>query len=290
MEQWTIQKLLNWITDYFTEKGLESPRLSAELLLSHVLELKRIELYTKYDLPVDKEQLNTLHQLVKRASEGEPIQYIIGKVEFYSLELEINKDCLIPRPETELLVEKAINFLRRRKARQSVCDLCTGCGCVAVAIAQNFEAADIVATDISDAALKIASNNVTNYGLDNRIHLLCGDLFEPIVPELDMEPFDLIVCNPPYVSGLEYKQLEKSIKDYEPKSALYASEDGLEIYRRIADKAPDFLKSQGILILEIGYRQGKNITELLEKTECFQQIKVEKDYHDNDRITTAERV
>ena len=264
--------------------------MSAELLLSHVLGLKRIELYTKYDLPVGKKQLNELHQLVKRVSEGEPIQYITGKVEFYSIELEINKDCLIPRPETELLVEKAIEFLRHREGRQSVCDLCTGCGCAAVAIAQHFEAADIVATDISDAALKIASNNVTNYGLDNRIHLLCGDLFNPFVPELDMEPFDLIVCNPPYVSGVEYKHLEKSIKDYEPESALYGGKDGLEIYRRIADKAPDFLKSKGALMLEMGYRQGKDVTELLEKTECFQRINVEKDYHDNDRIVTAERV
>ncbi|MHC5076036.1 MAG: N5-glutamine methyltransferase family protein [Planctomycetota bacterium] len=149
MEKWTIQKLLNWTTEYFTEKGLESPRLSGELLISYVLQLSRIELYTKFDMAVSKEQLDKLHKLTKRASEGEPIQYLTGKVEFYSIELEVNKDCLIPRPETELLVEKAIEFLRSREAKQSVCDLCTGCGCIAVAIAKNCESVDIVATDIS---------------------------------------------------------------------------------------------------------------------------------------------
>jgi release factor glutamine methyltransferase len=109
------------------------------------------------------------------------------------------------------------------------------------------------------------------------------------VPELDAEPFDLIVCNPRYVSGVEFTDLEKGIKDYEPKSALYAGEDGLEVYRRVAEMAPDFLKSGGSLMLEIGYRQGNDVTELLEKTECFKEIKVEKDYHDNDRIVTAVR-
>jgi release factor glutamine methyltransferase len=290
MEKWTIQRLLKWITDYLTEKGLESPRLSGELLLSSVLELKRIELYTKFDTVVGKEQLTELHKLIKRAGEGEPIQYLTGRVEFYSLELEVCEDCMIPRPETELLVERAIDFLRGRTGRQNVCDLCTGCGCIAVAIAKNFEAADIVATDISSVALSVASKNVTKYGLYERIKLLCGNLFEPIVPEFDVEPFDLIVCNPPYVSGLEFEQLERGVKDYEPETALYGGEDGLDVYRRIADKAPDFLKAGGCLMIEIGYRQGQDVTGLLEKTECFKEIKVEKDYHDNDRIAEAVRI
>ncbi|MHC4151946.1 MAG: peptide chain release factor N(5)-glutamine methyltransferase [Planctomycetota bacterium] len=289
MNNWTIQKLLNWMTEYFTEKGLESPRLCGELLLSSVLGLKRIELYTEFDTVIGKEQLEELHKLVKRAGDGEPIQYLTGKVEFYSIELEVCEDCLIPRPETELLVERAIDFLRSREGRQSVCDLCTGCGCIAVAIAKNFPDGDIAAMDISAAALSVASKNVTKYGLDNRIKLLCGDLFGPVVPEIDTGQFDLIVCNPPYVSGLELEKLEKNVKDYEPEPALYGGEDGVEVYRRIAEKAPDFLKAGGALILEIGYRQGDDVTELLEKTDCFKEIKLEKDHHDNDRVITTIR-
>jgi hypothetical protein len=138
MQTWTIQKLLNWTTDHFTEKGIDPPRLSAELLLSHVLQMKRIELYTQFDKPVPKEHLDQLHNLVERAGRHEPIRYLIGKTEFYSLEFEVGPDCMIPRPETELLVERAIEFLRRRPGRQLICDLCTGCGCITIAIAKNL--------------------------------------------------------------------------------------------------------------------------------------------------------
>ncbi len=319
MQAWTIQKLLNWITAHFTEKGVDSARLSAELLLSHVLEMKRIELYTQFDKAVTKPQLDQLHDLVERAGRHEPIQYLIGKTEFYSLELNITPDCMVPRPETELLVERAIEFLRARPVRNStmgtpletpkksltgqkgrisngartgtqlVCDLCTGSGCVAVAIARNYPDADIIATDISDAALKTAAGNVEKYQLKGRIKLLCGDLFEPLVPQLDVSKFDLIVCNPPYVSTPEFEALDQNIKEYEPKLALSAGVDGLGIYRRIIEKADGFLKADAALMLEIGYSQGQAVRELLEDAGCFSEIMVEKDFHDNDRIVTAKK-
>ncbi len=287
MQNWTIQKLLNWITEHFTEKGIDSPRLSAELLLSNVLGLTRIDLYTQFDKPVSKEHLDKLHELVKRAGQNEPIAYLIGKTEFYSMELDITRDCLIPRPETELLVERAIEFLRKRSGKQFVCDLCTGSGCVAVAIAKNFPNTSIIATDICDAALKAASQNVQKYQLTERIKLLCGDLFDPIMPQMDVEKFDLIVCNPPYVSAPEYEKLDKNVKDYEPKHALYAGVDGLDIYKQICEKVGDFLKPDAALMLEVGYAQGQAVRELLEKADCFTEITIEKDYHDNDRIVTA---
>ena len=207
MQTWTIQKLLNWITKYLTEKGIDSPRLSAELLLSNVLTMERIELYTQFDKLVAKDQLDILHDLVKRAGQHEPISYLTGRTEFYSLQLEVCPDCMIPRPETELLVERAIEFLRTHTGPQFVCDLCTGCGCIALAIAKNSTQAKIIATDICDAALNVAAKNIEKYKLKDRITLLCGDLFEPIVPHLDVEKFDLIVCNPPYVSTAEYEKL-----------------------------------------------------------------------------------
>ncbi|MHC4069143.1 MAG: peptide chain release factor N(5)-glutamine methyltransferase [Planctomycetota bacterium] len=289
MQDWTIQKLLNWTVDYFTEKGIDCPRLSAELLLSHVLQTKRIELYTQFDQPVAKQQLDTLHDLVRRAGEHEPIAYLIGKTEFYSLELFITRDCLIPRPETELLVERAIKFLRTRTPQQSVCDLCTGSGCIATAIAKNVPQAAITATDISDAALEVAAKNIEKHGLTSRVKLLCGDLFDPVMPELDTGKFDLIVCNPPYVSSFEFEKLDRNVKDYEPKAALTGGVDGLDVYRSIVEKADQFLKPGGALMLEIGYRQGQAVKELLEQTGYLTDIKIEKDHHDNDRIAMALR-
>jgi len=287
MQTWTIQKLLNWITKYLTDKGIDAPRLSAELLLSYVLAMQRIELYTQFDKLVTKEQLDSLHDLVKRAGRHEPIGYLTGKTEFYSLQLEVSPDCMIPRPETELLVERAVEFLRTRTGPQFVCDLCTGCGCVAVAIAKNFPEAEIIATDICDATLNVTARNIEKHGLKDRIRLLCGDLFEPIVPQLDVDKFDLIVCNPPYVSAAEFEKLDKSVKDYEPKLALFAGDDGLDVYRRIIDEAERFLRPDGTIMLEIGYKQGRAIKELFEKTGAYDEIKIEKDLHENDRIVTA---
>ena len=277
------------MTEYYTEKGIDAPRLNAELLLSHILTMERIELYTQFDKSVDKEQLNRLHDLVKRAGQHEPISYLTGTTEFYSLQLEVCPDCMIPRPETELLVERAIEFLRIRNGPQFVCDLCTGCGCIAVAIAKNYPDAKIIATDICDAALNVAAQNVEKYQLKDRITLLCGDLFEPIVPQLDVEKFDLIVCNPPYVSAAEFEKLGKCVKDYEPRLALFAGVDGLDVYRRIIDKADQFLKFDAALILEMGYAQGRAIKELLEKAGTFTSVKIEKDYNDNDRVAIALR-
>ena len=290
MDTWTIQKLLNWVTEYLTGKGIDSPRLSAELLLSHVVGLKRIELYTQFNKAVDKQQLDRLHDLVKRAGQNEPIAYLVGRTEFYSLEINITPDCMVPRPETELLVERAIEFLRTRRDTQFVCDLCTGSGCIAVAIAKNFPDARIIATDICDSALAVAAGNIEKHQLKDRITLLHGDLFDPIISGLDVNEFDLIVCNPPYVSTAEYEKLDRNVKDYEPKIALFAGVDGLDIYRRIIEKADDFLKPNAALMLEIGFAQGQAVRQLLEQTGAFTEIKIEKDFHNNDRIVSARKI
>jgi release factor glutamine methyltransferase len=287
MESWTIQKLLSWVTEYFAGKGVDSPRLNAEWLLCYVLGIKRIELYTQFNKVVGQEQLSQLHKLVKRAGTHEPIAYLTGKKEFYSLEFEITKDCLIPRPETELLVERAIEFLRTRNGEQFVCDLCTGSGCVAVAIARNFANCRIVATDISDAALAVAEKNVAKHGLMNRIKLLQGDLFEPVIAGLGPARFDLIVGNPPYVSEPEYEKLAPNIKDFEPKSALTAGKDGLDIIKRIIADANRHLKPTGTLMLEIGNEQGPAVHNLLETAGYFSTVKIEKDYSNLDRLAVA---
>jgi len=289
MAIWTIQKLLSWTTEYLANKGVDSPRLSAEMLLSEALGLKRIELYTQFGQQVPQQQLDNLHGLVKRAGLHEPVAYLTGRTEFYSLELDITADCLIPRPETELLVQRAIEYLRTRSGVQYICDLCTGSGCIAVVIAKNVPDARVTATDISSAALEVAARNVEKHLLTDQVRLLCGDLFEPVIQQLDVSQFDLVVCNPPYVSTAEYEKLDKNVKDYEPASALLAGVDGLDVYRRIIDKVYDFLKTGAALMLEIGYAQGPAVIELLEQTGAFAQIKIEKDFHDNDRIVSASK-
>jgi len=289
METWTITKLLNWVTQYLTDKRIDSPRLSAELLLSHVLGLKRIELYTQYNEPVAEQQLSRLHELVKHAGRHEPIAYLVGKTEFYSMEINVTPDCMIPRPETELLVQRAVELLRTRSGIQFVCDLCTGSGCIAVAIAKNYPNARIIATDICDTALAVAAINVDKHRLQDKITLLSGDLFDPIIPQLDVGKFDLIVCNPPYVSSAEYEKLDKNVRDYEPRLALFAGDDGLDIYRRIIERIDQFLKPDAALILEIGYAQGPVMKEMLEQTGIFIEIKIEKDFHNNDRIVIVKK-
>lgn len=289
MHAWTIQKLLNWTIQYFTDKKVDSPRLSAELLMCSVLSMSRIELYTQFDKIVSNDNLDQLHNLIKRAAQNEPVAYLIGKTEFYSIEFDIKKACLIPRPETELLVERAIDFLRGREGRQFVCDLCTGCGCIAVAIAKNFPSAQIIATDISSAALETAEKNIKKYGFKDRIKLLCGDLFDPLIPQIEDEKFDLIVCNPPYVNAADYEALAKNVKDFEPREALYGGIDGLDVYRRIIRSVDEFLKPDSALMLEIGYSQGPAVRELLEKTQVFSEIQIEKDFSNNDRIVIANK-
>jgi release factor glutamine methyltransferase len=280
---------LEWVSGYFTEKGVDAPRLSAELLLGHVLGLERIQLYTLFDRAVDPPKLAQLRALVKRAGEHEPVAYLVGRCEFYSLPLKITPDCLIPRPETEHLVEKAILFLRRREGSRQVLDLCTGSGCIAAAIAKNVENAEVVATDISDAALKVAAENMEKLKLADRVKLLCGDLFDPIIEGLDDGRVDLIVSNPPYVSESEYTKLEKNVQAYEPKDALWAGANGLDVYKRIIEKIDDFLKPDGALMMEIGYAQGNAVRELLENTGIFKTISIEKDFANNDRIAIAEK-
>ncbi len=289
MNQWTIQKLLTWITEYLTKNEVDAPRLSAEMLLSHVLDLKRIELYARFDQPVEQQALDRLRDLVKRAGQHEPVAYLIGRTEFYSLEFEVTSDCLIPRLETELLVQHAVEFLRTREGEQHVCDLCTGCGCIAIAIARSFPAARLIATDLSDHALAVAARNVEKHCLAERIELLQGDLFDPLLPHLDVTQWDLIVCNPPYVSAAEYEALDKNVKDYEPQLALLAGEDGLDVYRRIGEQIDRFLKPDGALMLEIGYAQGPAIRELLAQTGAFSDIRIEKDHQRHDRLALALR-
>jgi len=257
--------------------------------LCHVLGLQRIELYTLHDRVVQQPQLGQLRDLVKRAAEHEPIAYLVGRCEFYSLSLKITPDCLIPRPETELLVEKAVEFLRRRPAPRQALDLCTGCGCIAAALAKNCKDLRLIAVDISEAALAVAAENIRRHHLEESVRLLCGNLYEPLIEELDQPSFDLIVSNPPYVSDAEYEKLAPNVKNYEPKQALCGGPDGLEFHRRILEQAGRFLKPDGAVMLEIGYEQGPAVQQMLEQSGLFASVEIHKDLAQKDRIAIGRR-
>jgi len=282
---WTIKALLDWISPYLGDKQVDAPRLCAELLMCHVLGKQRIELYTQFDAVVPPAQLADLRALVKRAGDHEPVAYLVGKTEFYSLELNVRQGCLIPRPETEMLVQHGIEFLRSRKGQQTVLDLCTGSGCIAAALSHNFKDARITATDLSQDALTIAAENITKHQLTERITLCQGDLLTPVTSG----PFDLIVSNPPYVSEAEYAVMDKNVRDYEPREALIAGPKGLDIYERLLSQVEPFLKPDAAIMLEIGYLQGPDVLSLLENTGLFPHIQTYKDTQNHDRLVVGIR-
>lgn len=283
---WTVRKLLEWTPGFFAKKGVDQPRLAAELLLSHVLGIARIQLYTGYDRTVDETHLAQYRELVRRAGEQEPIAYLTGKAHFFSLEFSVNRDVLIPRPDTETLVENVLQTVRHQPGLESprVLDLCTGSACVAAAIAKNLKSAIVVAIDISEKAAAVARQNTADLGLADRITVEAGDLFEPISKMVDARPFDLIVANPPYIASDQLPGLDKSVRDFEPMLALDGGIDGLVIHRRILAKAADHLRPGGRVFLEIAFDQGAAAREMAGGYEAFTDARILKDFGGRDRV------
>jgi release factor glutamine methyltransferase len=287
---WTIRRLLEWTTPFFTRKEVDSPRLSAELLLTHVLQIPRIKLYTDYERVLTETQLTQFRDLVKRAGEHEPIAYLTGRAHFFSLEFVVTPDVLIPRPETETLVEHILQLARHETGLSSprILDLCTGSGCVAASIAHHLKMATVIATDISEKALAIAKQNLERLQLDQRVTLAQGDLFAPLADLPDARYFNLIVANPPYIPTADIANLDKTVRDYEPALALDGGADGLSTHRRILADAPKHLLPGGRLFLEIAYDQGSAALELMAQYPAFQNAALLKDFGGRDRILTAQ--
>ncbi len=288
---WTVRRLLQWTPEFFQKKGLDQPRLSAELLLSHVLKRPRIALYTDYERVLDQRQLAIYRELVRRAAEDEPIAYLTGRAHFFNMELEVNSDVLIPRPDTETLVENVLQTVRHVTGLEAprVLDLCTGSGCVAAAIATNLKSATIVAIDISPSAVAVARRNIENLKLAERVTVEQGDLFEPISKLVDPRPFDIIVGNPPYIATSQMATLDASVKDYEPAIALDGGPDGLTIHRRILQGSSAHLMPNGLVFLEIAFDQGPAIKQLAAQFDEFEDVRLLKDYGGRDRVLTTRK-
>lgn len=254
----TVLEVLKKTTDFLARHGVENPRLNAELLMGHSLGLKRMQLYLQFERPLAEPELAKLRPLVKRRSEREPLQYIVGTTEFSGLTLKVDRRALIPRPETELLVEIAKEAGAVPPAR--VLDLGTGTGAIALALAQAFPAATVVATDLSADALALAQENAAALGLGERVHWLRSDWFAALPP--DETPFDLIVTNPPYLTEAEVGETEPEVRNFEPRGALTSGPDGLEAIAVIVREARSRLAPGGRLLLETGIAQHARILEL----------------------------
>jgi release factor glutamine methyltransferase len=283
---WTVRRLLEWTPGFFAKKGVDQPRLAAELLLSHVLKVARIQLYTGYDRVVSDAQLAQYRDLVRRAGEQEPIAYLTGTAHFFSLEFTVNRDVLIPRPDTETLVENVLQTIRHQPGLEAprVLDLCTGSGCVAIAIAKNLKSANVIAIDISEKAAAIAKKNAEQLGVTDRVMIEVGDLFEPMKSLVDARPFDLIVANPPYIASEQLLGLDKSVRDYEPMLALDGGPDGLVIHRRILTKAADHLLPGGRVFLEIAFDQGGAARTMSAEFPAFIEPRILKDFGGRERV------
>ncbi|MHC1729473.1 MAG: peptide chain release factor N(5)-glutamine methyltransferase [Syntrophobacteraceae bacterium] len=256
-EKWTILKVLQWTMEYFSSKGIDQPRSEAEVLLAHVLGLERIQLYLNYDKPLSAEELARFRVIIRRRAAFEPTQYITGKQEFWSLEFEVTPAVLIPRPETEIIVEKALEIIGDEPSL--VLDLGTGSGAIAVALAHERPGIRVVAADKSCSALAVAKRNAARNQVADRVFFVATDLFEAFA----LRPaFDLIVSNPPYISDAEFLDLAPEIANYEPESALRGGGTrGLAVIRKILQQFPDFSASDGSILVEIGLGQA----EILDK-------------------------
>jgi release factor glutamine methyltransferase len=287
----TVRRILEWTSGIFARKNRDAPRLSAELLLSHVLACPRIKLYTEYERPLTEQELSRMRTLVQRASDEEPIAYLTGRAHFFNLEFEVTRDVLIPRPDTETLVENVLQTVRHQPGMESprVIDLCTGSGCIAAAIAHHLTTATVLAIDISPAAVRVARQNVERLGLNDRITVEEGDLFSPLQHMVDVQPFHLIVSNPPYIRTGDMASLDRSVREYEPLQALDGGLDGLTLHRRILDEAADRLLPGGRVFLEIAFDQGDLAREVGGSYEAFDEVRILKDFGGRDRVLTLHR-
>jgi release factor glutamine methyltransferase len=285
---WTISEVLRWTQEHFAKKGIESARLDAELLLADVLKVDRVHLYTHFDQPLSSAEREQYRALVQRRAQREPVAYILGAREFFGRALFVNRDVLIPRPETEHLVEVVLAWCQAHDRNEpKLAELCTGSGAVAVALALALPLARIVATDISAEALRVAQQNLDRYQLSARCQLLAGDLFAPLAAQA-LVGFDAVIANPPYIKNSERALLAPEILTFEPHQALFAGDDGLDIIRRLSHEAPRFLNPGGLWAVEIGHEHGAQVQALLAAEQVYTNVRVQKDLAGRDRIVVAE--
>lgn len=282
---WTVLSLLQWTTDHLQTRGFDDARLNVELLLSHVLRCKRIDLYIAFDKPLSSKELAAFKVLLRRRLSHEPLQYILGEAEFMGLKFIVDRRVLIPRPETEVLVEQALKLAGGEDSVSSILDVGTGSGNIAVSAAKRLSACSVVATDVSSEALDVARMNAESNTVGDRIRLLRHDIFQS--PEaLPGAPYDLVLSNPPYVSEVERNSLAREILDYEPSIAVLEGGDGLRFYRRIIEVGTQLLKKNGSLLVEVAYDQSLPVSKMFSDA-GYSDVQTIRDYSGRERVVQA---
>ena len=283
-----IKELLNRSDQFLAEKGIESSRLDAEVLMADLLEMERINLYVKYDYPLKNAEINKYRKMIKQRAQRIPVAYIIENKEFMSLEFEIKEGVLIPRPETENLVETVINYCRDNEIKNpQIIDVGTGSGAIAVSLAYYLSGAKVVGVDLSAKALKVARSNMEKHELSERMNILKSDLLSEFIKR-EIKGIDIIVSNPPYISKEEMEELPPEVKK-EPKLALAGGKDGLEVYKKLIPQAGSVLKKGGLLALEIGYDQGDRLKKFINESGEYKDVEIKEDYNGKDRMIFASK-
>lgn len=280
---WTVRAALDWTRGFLGDKGDEHPRRSAEWLLSAATGLSRVELYAYHDRPLSPEERATLREGVKRRAAGEPLQYVTGEVAFRHLVVKVRPGVLIPRPETEVVTQAALDAVAALPA-PLVADVCTGSGCIALAVAQEHEGAEVFATDISAVCVETAAANAERLGLADRVRVLEGDLLASLPVELRGR-FDVVISNPPYIPSADLPDLPAEVAGFEPHLALDGGADGLDVYRRLLAEARSWLAPEGLLVVELDESRVEAAAQ--EAQEWYEQVRVNGDLTGRDRFVTA---
>lgn len=281
----TVHDILNESTNVLEALEITSARLDAEVLLAFYLGCERLDFFKNPEMVLDEQRIAGYRDLIARRLRWEPVAYITGRKEFWTFSLEVSRDVLIPRPDTEIVVEEALDICRRINASKiKILDIGTGSGAIALALAKEIPNSKITATDISAPALALARKNAHSLKLDNKIDFQQEDLFGAVEGF-----FDIIVSNPPYISEDEYEELPAGVKDYEPRIALWAGKNGLEVYEKLIGKAPGYLKKNGWLLLEIGAKQEQSVRGLMDESGFYDSIAMRRDYAGFPRVVRARR-
>ncbi len=292
----TIAEAINKAASTLSARGVSDARLDAEVLLRFILNRDRAWFMTHADEPLDEDKQGLFEKAVTRRAKREPLQYIVGSQEFWGLDFIVGPDVLIPRPETELVVETALKITGHgRRSTEGdtpfmIVDLCTGSGCIAVSLAREIRNARLFAIDTSGKALAIARENARKHGVSERIRFLEGDLFQPL-EELDVRgQVDIVTANPPYIRSGDLRGLQPEVRDFEPEIALIAGPMGKELHQKIIDRAPAFLKRHGALIMEMGEGQAEGLIEIMNKNGRYAAPEILKDLAGIDRVIVAEKL
>jgi release factor glutamine methyltransferase len=287
-QQWTIKRLLEWTEAYFAKADAGSPRLEAEILLAEALECARIELYTRFDEVPAEDPVAKFREWVKRRAAGEPVAYIVGYREFYSMRFEVDSNVLIPRPETEHVVVAALEAAKSIEDRPiRVIDIGTGSGCIAITLAKHLDDCKVAATDLSPGALAIAQKNAVVHSVEERVRVLEGDLFGAL--PAGSGPVHLIVSNPPYIGSQEIETVDRQVKDYEPEIALFSGEYGLDVTTRLIAEAPAYLLTGGYLIFESSPIIIDQCRKLVKENPSLDLVDVMKDFDGLERVIVAQK-